>query len=348
MIKDYIIVGQGIAGTVLAFLLQKMGKDVLIIDNEYRSSSSMAAAGIVNPITGRYYTKSWMIEDLIPKAKEIYGLMGKELAIDPYTNRNILRTLHDVKSENNWYARMDKPGYEEFMCAKADPEGYEKIIAMPLGMGEVKHGFQVNFPLLLQTFREKNEDIFLSEDFDHSSLDIGNDEEVIYRGIKARKIIFCEGYRVVNNPYFNDLPFDPVKGEALIIQLEDKAPEKILRHKIFLCPIGENKYWVGAGYEKDISNPNPTISEKKHLVALLEKFLLVPYTIVDHVAGIRPSVVGRRPIIGKHPEFPALILFNGLGTKGSSLAPYWAEALIDYMENAVALSPEVDINRFTS
>ncbi len=348
MIKDYIIVGQGIAGTILAFLLQKMGKDLWIIDNQYRSSSSIAAAGIVNPITGRYYTKSWRIEDLIPKAKQIYDLMGMEFSVDLYTNRNVLRTLHDVKSENNWYARMDKSGYDEFMCAKADPDGYENIIEMPLGMGEVKHGFQVNFPLLLQTFREKNKDIFLSEDFDHALLNIVNANEVNYKGLEAKKIVFCEGYQVVNNPFFNYLPFDPVKGEALIIKLEGKAPEKILRHKIFLCPIGENKYWVGAGYEKDISNPNPTLKEKSRLIDLLEKFLKVPYTIVDHIAGIRPSVVGRRPIIGKHPEFPTIILFNGLGTKGSSLAPYWAQALIDHLENNVALSPEVNINRFTS
>lgn len=49
----------------------------------------------------------------------------------------------------------------------------------------------------------------------------------------------------------------------------------------------------------------------------------IPYNVVEHKAGVRPSVSDRRPVLGPCKDYEQLVVFNGLGTKGVSLAPFF-------------------------
>ena len=188
----------------------------------------------------------------------------------------------------------------------------------------------------------------LDEQFEYDQLNVEEDG-VIYKNYTAKKIIFCEGFQTANNPFFSWLPFKLTKGEIITIQLEQNSVadiNKVINKGVFILPIGDNTYKVGATYEwKDLTE-NTTEKGKADLIEKLKKVLQVPFTIIDHKAGIRPTVNDRRPLIGIHPKHNSVAVFNGLGTKGVMLAHYFANHFSDFLENKASLDKEVDIKRF--
>jgi glycine/D-amino acid oxidase-like deaminating enzyme len=342
---DYIIVGQGIAGTCLAIRLINAGKRICILDNGYRNSSSIVAAGIINPITGRKYNKSWMADELIREVETFYFQLQEEWGIDFIRKTSVIRTFHNANGENSWYDRMGSPIYNNYISQNATLGAFEEMINTPFGFGEVLKAYQMDLPLFLNAFSSKNDHLLEHQEFDFDLLKVDNNS-ISYNGIKALNIVFAEGYQVINNRYFDYLPFQPAKGEALIIRIEGMIPNKILRDKMFICPLGKDLYWVGSGYDWEILDEQPTEKHLNKMEAFLDSILRVPYKIVSHKAGVRPSTIDRRPILGRHPKYPNVFIFNGMGTKGTSLSPYWSKHMADFMIDDVQLPEEVHISRF--
>ncbi|MCP3932785.1 MAG: FAD-binding oxidoreductase, partial [Bacteroidetes bacterium] len=201
--------------------------------------------------------------------------------------------------------------------------------------------------LLIKSYRnffEESGDL-LTEEFDPAHLTI-DPECINYKGNTAKKIIFCEGYRGMNNPYFSFLPFQPTKGDVLIVKIPNANFDKIFKQRIFVMPIGDDLYWAGATHERDFIHDQPTDEKREHLIKKLHDILTIPFEIVEHKAAIRPTVRDRRPFIGLHPDHTSVAIFNGLGTKGASLAPFWAKHVTDFLIHSVELDREVDIRRF--
>ncbi len=356
--SDFIIVGQGIAGTLLAYSLIKSGKNVLVIDNHHIGSSSKAAAGIINPITGRKYVKSWRIDDLLPFARQIYQELEALLGIEFYHERNVIRTMSNAKELNDWSLRTLEPGYAKYISDEVELGNYKDKTAPAFGYGEVLHGAQVDLPLLIESFKQylAKENRILNEIFDFEQIIIKPDH-VRYKELNVNKIIFCEGGKARENPYFNYLPFHGDKGEALIVRIPDANFEKMLKQQIFIVPLDtkhagfdgrgmSNLYWIGATYERHYTDEQPSDKGFQYLHDHLKDLLKVPFEVVQHLAAVRPTVRDRRPFLGLHPQFPQLGIFNGLGTKGASLGPYWAKHFAAFLVNKKKLDEEVDIQRF--
>ena len=344
---DYIIVGQGIGGTLLSWFLKKRDKTFLIIDNQHHQAASKIAAGIINPITGRKYVKSWRIEEFLPFANQTYADLSEYLSIPIARPKNIYRGLYSIKDENTWETRKLDPIAGKYIINQPDTSEYEGKINGILSYGALRDSLQVKLGDLIESYRSRlnEERLILEEKFDFEQL-IFEEDGVRYKNITAKSVLFAEGYQAQFNPYFNYLPFEPAKGDVLLIKIEGHPFENILRHKIFIAPIDECHYWVGSDYRWTFEDDRPNPLKKAEMVEKLNEILNVPYEIVSHVAGIRPCVKGRRPFLGKHPEIPKLAIFNGLGTKGASLGPFWANHFIDHLENSSDLDPEVDIRRF--
>jgi len=161
-----------------------------------------------------------------------------------------------------------------------------------------------------------------------------------------RKVIFCEGpLGNQSNPYFSWLPYNPVKGQLLEIELDDYPIRNIVNQGIFILPYRENACRVGATYTWHDLDWQTTEDGKQFLEEKLKALLTVPYRIVNQWAGIRPATRDRRPLIGLHPEHPAVGIFNGLGAKGVSLAPYFADEFAAFLGGGKDLDPEVNISR---
>lgn len=332
---DLIIVGQGIAGTNLAYFAEQKELDILVFDNDHRGAASMVAAGLVNPLTGRKYVKSWMIDDLLPFAKTTYNAMGERLGIKACTERNIFRALYGPKEENLFLSKANDEKTAYYINKDADSGQFHDKVKGALNYGCVTGGMQVHLQVLLSAYREylidKNQ--LINERFDYQKL-ICLERGFQYGDIIADNIIFAEGYQASKNPYFPDVNHDPAKGEVLIVHIPDAKFVDILRHKMFVIPILDDDgkegdiYWVGAGYIWDFEDDQPSEKERLRLQEQLESILDCEYEIVAHKSAIRPCVKERRPQLHQHPLHEGLYLFSGMGTKGSSLAPYWAHQMI--------------------
>lgn len=344
---DYIIVGQGLAGSLLAFFLHKRGKTLLLVDPPPEDTASRVAAGIINPVTGRHYVKSWRIDEFLPFARQTYRELESLLSDSFYSDRNVLRALFSTVEENNWNAKLGDPAYAAYVLPKPEPAGWPSLLQPVQAFGELAGGAQVNLARFLDSFRAwiAQNHRLVSDHFEYEDLD-RTGELLRYKEWSARAIVFCEGYSAKNNPYFTNLPYEGAKGEVLLISLPGLKPEKLLRHHLFLVPLEDGTYWAGSNYIWKYKDQLPTPEGLQWLTSQLGKVLKVPYEILNHKAAIRPTVKDRRPLLGVHPAFSNIFIFNGLGTKGASQGPFFARQMADFLTQNEALDPEVDIRRF--
>lgn len=345
---DYIIVGHGIAGTLIGYFLEQAGASCLYMDDPEQVGSTQVAAGIINPITGRRFVKAWRVGTFLPEARNLYLQLEQELGISFYHERPLIRTLFNRGDENNWQARMLDDAYAQYFEPAVELGRIADATKPAFSYLQVAHTAQVSIGKLRDRFRHirKEAGRFFESPFDYDQLKIEVDG-VQYEQCKAKRIIFCEGWRSRYNPWFKHLPFGGNKGEVLLIRLPEVKLERMFKHRIFIVPFEDDLYWVGATSDNNFETEHPTAEGKAYLHDRLKEVLDTPFELVDHQAAVRPTVKDRRPYLGTHPQYPQLAIFNGLGTKGASLAPFWSKHLADHLTQGTPLDPEVDIHRFT-
>ena len=343
---DYLIVGQGLAGTSLALQLIQRNKKVLVINREDEHSSSMIAAGIMNPVTGRRFVKSWRYDEIISFAKDYYTAWEKQFDKKVWKPTQIKRALFSHEEHHDFLAKMDLPIYAGYLQEDNDsPANFEAATAwISIKAARLKIKAYIERSRSFLASKES----YLSADFEHADL-IKHDEFWQYKELHSRRVIFCEGSAIHANPYFNHLPFKPAKGEALSVKIPGLSPAHIYKYKCFIVPFGhEHTFWIGSTYDWDFESALPTEAKKEELLRKLEHSVKLDYKLLDHRAAIRPTGKDRRPYLGEHPELVGMYLFNALGTKGSSLSPFWANHLIEHMEDGKELDQEINIERLSS
>ena len=344
---DAIIVGQGLAGTLLHYFLEKAGWDLLVIDEDYERSASKVAAGIINPITGRRYVKSWRIDDLLPTAYQTFEELEQLLNINFAYRRPLIRSLFNHREAEDWMIRTGDPSYLPFMREGAQLDELEEITIPVFDYGRVLQSGQINIAKLVSSYRNKlkGQGCLKEEKFNYQDMSIG-EGGVAYQEYATKQLLFCEGAKAIHNPFFNYLPFGNAKGEVLIIRLPNHRLEKIFKHRIFIVPLDNDTYWCGSSYNWNYNDDKPTTAEKSFLLERLNDILKVPFEVVTHLSALRPTVKDRRPFLGQHDQFPALKIFNGLGTKGATLGPYWAKHFAEHLTNKTMIDQDVDIKRY--
>lgn len=344
---DYIIIGQGIAGTLLSHFLLKAQQKILVIDNNFQQSSSKVAAGLINPITGRRFVKSWRIEELIPFAQSTYQELEQELGIDIFLAKNVAWVLSSPKMENDWMQRSSEPELAPYLVEVDKTLNNTTVFHNARSFIEFRQAAQVRMPELMKAYRHKLQKLncYQQEKFDYTLLQ-EKEDHISYKQLKAKRIIFCEGVQAMANPFFNYLPFWAAKGEVLLVEIENYPHQnKLLKHDIFIVHLHNNIYWIGSSYLRKYDSILPTDTEKNQLIERLSLALKLPFKVVDHQAAVRPTVRDRRPFLGQHPKHKFMYIFNGLGAKGSYLAPFFANHFVNYLEHQHSLDKEVDILR---
>lgn len=342
---DFMIVGQGLAGSVMAYTLLKRGCRVLVLDSRTQPAASSVAAGLYNPVTGRKMVKTWLADTLFPFLEKFYAQVADDTQTPSLHALPIYRPFLSIEDQNDWMGKSSNNAFGFFVQHVASESRYGKDVHDPFGGLELQHCGYLDTISLVDSIRNMltQQGSYRAVPFDYAELQVG-DDEVTYQQLKAKRIIFCEGPAGVRNPFFNWLPFRPVKGEILRIATE-RPVERIYNRGVFVLPTGEFCK-VGATYDHQELNWEPTAAARKQLCQKLNILLKTRYSIIDQAAGIRPATQDRRPFVGVHPTLKPLAIFNGLGTKGVSLAPYFAHELANLLLQGTAVSPEVDIRRY--
>jgi glycine oxidase len=346
MSNSYIVVGQGLAGSIFAYELIKQGHNVSIIDRDSGARSSRVAAGIFQPLVFKRTTLTWKSDVLFDFLEEYYPELEKELGGKFYHPMPYLRYFASQGERENWLKFMADDEYKSFLGEVVDESPIAGVTST-FGVGLVKRSGWVNTNSLLDCFEiyfiEK--EILIVDKFDYNLIQFIGDK-VAYKHLVADKIIFAEGYGITQNPYFSHLPLKATKGQVLTVDVDGLAEDNIINRKVFALPLGDKQFKVGSTYEWEWENEEPTPELRLDLEAKLASLVDLPFEVKDHQAGIRPSVHDRRPLIGLHPEHPQLAVFNGMGSKGVMIAPYFAKEFASYLNNSSELDKEIDIKRF--
>ncbi len=344
---DYLIIGQGLAGSVLAYQLLKRDKRIAIIDENAVSTSSKVAAGLVNPFTGPKMVKSWKAEILFPYLVDFYRNVEIETSGDFFSERMLYRPFASVEELNDWYGRSSQPNYQKFIHKMCNPGEHGDFVYDKHGGVEIT-SYVLNMPVFLEAMKsflgQRSE--YVIDRFDEDQLKV-QPGDVHYKDLKANAVIFCNGYQVKDSKYFGWVPIAPVKGEILHVEFE-KDFQTIYNRSCFIIPQGGRRFKAGSTYNRHDMTETITESGKYEICEKLGALSPMSYKITGHEAGIRPGSVTRRPLIGAHPEFKNMFLFNGLGTKGVSLAPFFSDQLAKCLEEGNNLDEEVDIKKYYS
>jgi glycine/D-amino acid oxidase-like deaminating enzyme len=346
---DYLIVGQGLAGSVLAWTLTQRGYQVFIINNSTRPSSSKVAGGIFNPLTGKKLVQTWKADELFPFARRFYTELEQSLGTELIHFRNMYRPYRSIKEQNDYVAFTSDMAIEKYVVDNPNDANYGQYVQNPYGGLEITQSGWVNVPELLKKimsfYIEKKQ--YQECDFNYKKIDFQIDK-VIYENLEVKKILFCEGVEARENPFFSWLPFNPVKGQTLQVQIDDYHMVEIINQGAWILPVdGSGLCRIGATYSWHDLDWQTTEDGRAYLIDKVGAFLKKPYRIINQQAGIRPATKDRRPLLGLHPEYPQLGIFNGLGSKGVTLAPFFANQFAQFLENEKDLLDSlVNINRF--
>ncbi|WP_439129225.1 NAD(P)/FAD-dependent oxidoreductase [Polaribacter sp.] len=342
---DYIIVGLGLAGLAFVEELINANKTFMVFE-DHSQTSSLVAGGVYNPVILKRFSPVWNAKEQLQVAMPFYQKLEEKLHIKVDEKILIKKAFKSIEDQNNWFAAFDKPKVAPFLETTLDSAKYNGVIA-DFYFGNVKEAGWVDTKKLIETYRDylKTRHSIRFDKFIHKDI-IFKESCMQYQDIEVNRILFAEGFGVKQNPYFNHLPLEEVKGETITIYSPELTINFLLKSTLFVLPLGNNYYKVGATFNHKDKTSLPSKEGREELVAKLKKVISVPYKITTQTAGIRPAVKDRRPLVGVHSKHTKLAILNGLGTRGVMIAPTVAKNLFLHLEQGKELDKEIDIKRF--
>jgi glycine oxidase len=343
---DYIIVGQGLAGSSLAIQLIRANKKVIVFDDAAANNSSRIAAGLFNPITGQNLVKTWLADTIFPYLHTFYRSIEAETGLKFLHTLPLYRPFSTIEEQNEWMGRSADPAYDDYLQKIHTQSLFAEVNDSTGGLVLRNCGF-VDTTKFIQATRIQIEQhgTLINEVLNPDEVKVFSDK-IVYREIEASRIIFCSGTH--KNKWFDWLPVRGLKGETLTIR-NNFNHKIVLNRGVYMIPGDQPFVWrVGATYNFHDRADGPTEKGKLQLVQKLRELITIPFEIISYEWGFRPTTIDRRPILGSHPQTDRVVIFNGLGTKGISLAPYFSEVLFHWLENKGSIHKEVDIERFKS
>ena len=346
---DTLILGQGLAGSLLAWQLIHAGQRVCVIDDAHRSSSTKVAAGLINPLAGMRFNRRPQAEDWLRAGDRCYATLAQRFNRGFFHPLPMLRLFRSAQQRRFHARRLQDPASADLLSDAFGPADCPEPVHAPVGGFLQKRTGYIDLPALLAALRQwLHESGSLLEtglSYDQIETDTTG---VNVAGLRAQRLVFCEGARLRFNPWFRQLPLAPDKGEILNLRVAGWHPRHIINGAYWVVPLQNGEVRLGATHEHRLLDNGATELGKRTLIAGLEALLPSAYAkrVTGHQAGIRPATRDRYPLLGRHNEQPALWVFNGFGAHGSLVIPWYAERFCAHLLHADALPPEADIRRF--
>ncbi len=341
---DVIIVGQGLAGTTLAWRLLDAGQRVLVLDACEPVTSSKIAAGLITPITGQRMVLTWRCEEFLAAARAFYASIEKRTGAKLLHDRVAVRLFRSDEERQNWAGRCGRPDYRPYVLSSQPTPLLDPETADASGGGFAMHAAQLDVGAYLEASRTAFACDAVTLDWVRDVTFSANGVSV--QGHRARLLVSCEGHAATRNPYFWKVPFIAAKGDILTVRFRRPVEPQCLHRGIWLAPTAESQVFkVGSTYDWKTLDQVPNASAATEIEGKLQEFFHVPYTVLDHRAAVRPIITQSRAFIGRHPELQQLGYFNGLGSKGSLHAPWYAQCLAQHLVHQAPLPEDVDVRK---
>lgn len=348
MNKDYLIVGQGLAGSFLSWNLLKRNKTITIVDQDHENCASLAAAGMINPITGKRLVLSQRCEELLPYAKTVYLDLEKQFNKRFFESKDIIRLFSTELELSEWEKKSQQTHLKKYYGKKQPPKTYKNSLNDEMGSFIINQGGYCRKLDLLNCFTSyfKSNDLLLSGRFNYADLQ-AKEGFVEWKGNCYGCVVFCEGYQSQDNPWFSWLPYNHAKGEILtLLNKGPELPDAVISCGKWCIPTGGGKYTVGSTYAWDKFDCKITNEAKEEILKEIGTFVNTSFEVLDHMAGVRPIMKDLQPAMGRHPKHRSLAIFNGLASKGLIWGPFYSNQMADYLIGMHSLEEKVDIKRF--
>ena len=355
MQTDYLIVGQGLSGTWLSFWLHLAGVNFIVLDEENPNTASRISSGIINPVTGRRMSKTWLADTILPFSFQAYRQIEEYLKAQHIigdTNTPIISQTPILDFFNAPDRRLDfekrATQFESYLTWPEHEHDWLPHLNYGFGYGIIDPAYKIQVQALLSSWRQYllSKNLLLPKTFTLDTLTLKPDG-IQWNDITAKAIIFCDGAPAAALPWFTGLPFAINKGEVLIVEIPDLPQEVIYKKTNTLVPLGEHLFWTGSNYNRDYTDDKPTEAFRNETENWIKHFVKHPYTIIEHKAALRPTTLERRPFVGFHPQFPGIGLLNGMGTKGLSLSPFFCKQMADHITHGTPIMPEVQLLQYS-
>ncbi len=345
MFVDTLIVGQGLAGSLLAWELLSRGQRVLVVDRDEAVSASKVAAGLVTPVSGSRFNIPEGLPERLTYAKEFYWGLEERSGKKMFHHLRTLRFFQTETERETYEARVARD--ERLLHSFTGPLPSTLPSVRPSRGGfEMRGGGWLDIPLFLEITRQH-----LLETISYAIGRVVPGELMVqpkgirWRNVEAGKVIFCEGWRARDNEFFAHLPMHPAKGDILDLRpLGPYAASHILSHGSWLLPISERSFRAGSNYQHQFEDESPTPEGRTHVLENLSRLTDQPFEIVRHRSAIRPIIRRSQPFMGHSPLHPRVFFFNGLGSKGSLNGPWHAARLAEHLVTGTPLPSSCDAN----
>ncbi|MEM7162779.1 MAG: FAD-binding oxidoreductase [Bacteroidota bacterium] len=339
---DLIIVGQGLAGSILALEAISRNYSIKVIENNHKRTASFAAIGMHNPLIIKRLRKSWRAKEFIENAITFYDKAASILGNQYRKNIDIYRPFSQKSEEDAWIEKMSLEAWKDYIDTKKT-----SLKTMSESVGLVKMGgWLAVHEFILDTEKHlQAKSLHIQEEFDHGQVDISANS-CSYKNIHSKHLVFCEGYQMSKNPFFNYLPMEEVKGEVILIEDKNLNLEHAIKGPFYLVPVGKNRYKAGATFDWKSLDESTTDKAKEQIIEAVRPFLSNGFKVIGQKGGVRPTVKDRRPLVGTHSKYHNLHILNGLGTRGVTLGPYFSSQLLDAIFENKTIDFEANIARF--
>ncbi|MBX2922403.1 MAG: FAD-binding oxidoreductase [Chitinophagaceae bacterium] len=341
---QFLVVGLGIAGTLISYELWKAGKDCIVIDGgNGLPAASLVAGAVMNPVNINRWEPLSNVEQFLPEAIRTYRALEslfnipliEELAMLSFQSNETFQSFLQKKNKGNpWLAA---PTSHDLQLAK---DAFRQFDAL----GIVRPVWKIHAATLIAQWRSflKNKQLFIEDSFNIKDCAV-SPHAVLYKNIAAEKVIFCEGAAASQNPFFHSLPFTKNRGEALLVAIPGLSSQYIYHHTIRLVPADDHLFWCGSNYQWQFDDLLPNRQWRLHTEQLLHNWLRLPFTVEDHIVAERPTTAGQEFLVGVHPVMPSVAILNGLGTKGFSAGPLLAKQLCNELLSVRKAVPSLPV-----
>ncbi len=338
----FLIIGQGLAGTALAWRLCERGVPFVIVDRDEPVTCSKVAAGLVTPVTGMRLKVSWRFEVFYPEALRFYRHIGKQLGTRVFFPRGYVRLLKNEQERQKWPKRLRESEVGPFVHPQA-PQLDPAIVTLPHEGFQQRHAAWLDTVTYLEASRR-----FFGEAYRQASVEpdevIDDAGGVTWRGERFSHVVWAQGWQASKHPLFHWVPFQSALGTILTAMADLKGERRILNRGCWVIPRADGTLRAGSTYEWTFPDPPAgSPSMVADLETKLRDFLAVPVELLGSQSAVRPIIKGRQALLGAHPAHPRVVFFNGLGSKGSLRAPWLAKHLVEHLLDGSLLDAEFDL-----